>query len=165
MKYFEDGDILLSDFDGVFLNSEEHFQKVMKGEKALNRWMEYLNNINWKEFLRECDEIENASETFLELQELKILKGFITRIHSFEEGIEKSVFIREKGLLVPIYYVLPEQPKSNVYFPNSHTILLEDQIRNALDWEQKGGKSILLNPNTEIENKRLIKKLNHLLIK
>ena len=137
----------------------------MQGEKALERWMEYLNSIDWKVFLRECDEIENATETFLELQELKILKGFITRIHSFEEGIEKSVFIREKGLKVPIFYVLPEQPKSNVYLPNSHTILLEDQIGNALDWEQKGGKSILFNPNSELENKRLIKKINHLLLK
>ena len=32
MKYFEQGDILLSDFDGVFLDSQEQFLKVMKEE-------------------------------------------------------------------------------------------------------------------------------------
>ena len=109
MKYFEPGDILLSDFDGVYLDSQRRFAEFMKEEKSLELWTKYLNSINWYEFLRECKEMSNATETFLELQRLGILKGFITRIHSFNEGIEKGIFIREKGFVIPIYYVLPEQ--------------------------------------------------------
>ena len=165
MKYFKKGDILLSDFDGVYLKSQEQFERHMKGEKSPEKWLEYLISIKWRDFLRECEEMPKATETFLELQELNILKGFITRIHSFEEGIEKSIFIREKGLLVPLYYVLPEQPKSLVYLPNQKTVLLEDKEENASDWEKNRGRAIVLNPNAEEENKKLIKRLDSLLLK
>ena len=131
MKYFEPGDILLSDFDGVYIDSQRRFLEVMQNETSLVLWMEYLNSINWREFLRECDEMEHATDTFLKLQELKIFKGFITKIHSFEEGREKALFIREKGLDVPIYYVLPMQSKSRVYIPNRKIILLEE-LKNIL---------------------------------
>ncbi len=137
----------------------------MKEEKSLELWTQYLNSINWKEFLRKCNEIPNASNTFLELQKLGILKGFITRIHSFEEGKEKGLFIREKGFEVPMYYVLPEQPKSIVYVPNKKTILLEDKYENAYDWEEKGGKSIIFDPYAKEETGIVLKKISHLLKK
>ena len=131
MKYFQKGDILLSDFDGVFLDSQTRFNEVMKEETDFNKWMDFLNRIEWRSFLRECDLIPNALETFTELQRLKLLKGFITRIHSFEEGKEKAIFLRELGITVPIYYVLPEQPKSMVYLPSKKVILLDDDIENT----------------------------------
>ena len=137
----------------------------MKDEKSLELWTQYLNSINWKEFLRTCNEIPGASNTFLELQKLNILKGFITRIHSFEEGIEKSLFIREKGFKVPMYYVLPEQPKSNVYVPNKNTILLEDKYENAYDWEHNGGRSIIYDPYALEEDGTILKEISHLLKK
>ena len=165
MKFFEPGDILLSDFDGVYLDSQNRFKKVMNNNSTLQEWMEYLNSIKWYEFLRECEELPYATETFLELQKLGILRGFITRIHSFEEGQEKCSFIREKGLIVPMYYVMPEQPKSEVYLPNKKVILLEDKYENAEDWENKGGKSIVIDPNAEIESNKKIKTLRKLLTK
>ena len=165
MYYFEEGDILLTDFDGVYVDSQDRFLEVMQDEKSFDLWMEYLNSINWRTFLKECEENENATETFLVLQELGILQGFITKIHSFEEGKEKSNFIRERGLIVPIYYVLPQQAKSTVYIPNRKTILLDDNYENVIDWEDKGGKSIIFNPNSKKENKKLIKKLDKLLTK
>lgn len=165
IQYFQDGDVLLSDFDGVFLDSQKEFLKVMKNETSTSLWTEYLNSINWRDFLRQCDEIPEASSTFLGLQKMGILKGFITRIHSFEEGKEKSAFIREKGLFVPIYYVLPDQAKSMVYVPNQHTILLEDKYENALDWDKNGGRSIVYDPTTEEESPHLVKKISHLLRK
>ncbi len=165
MKYFEPGDILLTDFDGVFVDSQERFLEVMQDETSFELWMEYLNSINWKEFLRECEEMPNATEVFLELQELGILQGFITKIHSFEEGKEKCLFIRDKGLYVPIYYVLPEQAKSSVYIPRRNVVLLDDIYENAFDWEMNGGKSIIFNQNNKTENKKMIKRLDSLLTK
>ena len=162
MKYFKDGDILLSDFDGVYLDSQKEFLKVMKEEKSLELWMNYLNTIDWKKFLMECDEIPDANRTFLELQELKILRGFITRIHSFDEGFYKGNFLREKGLYVPIYYVLPKQEKSSVYLPNEHIILLEDNYHNASDWENHGGRSLIYDPNGK-EDEKVVKRLTYLL--
>ena len=163
MKYFNDGDILLSDFDGVFLDSQKRFNEVMKEERALDKWMDFLNGINWKEFLRECEFIEGAPEVFIELQKLKILKGFITRIHSFKEGKEKCHLLRELGILVPVYYVLPEQLKCDVYIPNRKVILLDDDEKNVFEWQKNGGKSILYDQNKKSCGKKYVKSLYDLL--
>ena len=165
MKYFKKKDELYSDFDGVYLNSQELFNEVMQGETSLDSWMKYLNSIDWKDFFKKCERIPEAKETFLELQELGILKGFITRIHSFDEGIEKGKLLRADGIIVPIYYVLPEQPKSVVIIPNSNKVLLEDDPKNTEDWELKGGHSILYNPSSPACTKKMIKKLPNLLSK
>ena len=165
MKYFNQGDILLSDFDGVYKNSQERFDTVMKDHTELNLWMEYLNSIDWHSFLRECDYIPEARETLLELQKLNILKGFITTIHSFYEGEEKTKILREDGFYVPVFFVLPEQPKTIVFPPTPRTIILEDKRKNALEWEKEGGKSILYNPQIDHSSKSQIKKLSHLLKK
>ncbi len=163
MKYFKDGDILLSDFDGVFLDSQTRFKEVMQEETALNKWMDYLSGIKWREFLHECNLIEGADEVFTELQRLEILKGIITRIHSFKEGEEKCLFLRELGIEVPIIYVLPEQPKNKVYIPNRKIILLDDYGKNCEGWEKDGGKSILYAPDKKRCGKKYVKSLYDLL--
>ena len=163
MKYFDEGDILLSDFDGVFLDSQKRFEEVMKEETSLEKWMDFLSGIHWKSFIRNCDFIPGALETFTELQKLQILKGFITCIHSFEEGKEKILFLRELGFKVPIYYILPEQQKSQIYVPNAKVILLDDKISNCMEWELKNGKSILYNPSFESTSKKYVKYLTDLL--
>ena len=43
MKYFNDGEILLSDFDGVFLDSQKRFNEVMKEDS--NSFPEFENYI------------------------------------------------------------------------------------------------------------------------
>lgn len=136
----------------------------MKNEKSQKLWKEYLNSINWKEFLRQCDEIPYAIETFLELQKLKILKGFIIRIHSFEEGREKLKLLREKGIVVPIYYVGPDDNKSSIYIPNKKTILLDDQRANIIDWKNNGGRTIIYDPVASEDNDEIIKEMDHLLL-
>lgn len=163
MKYFNDGDILLSDFDGVFLDSQKKFNEVMKEETDLDKWMDFLNGINWKKFVRECEFIPGAIETFTELQDLNILKGFITRIHSFDEGKEKCLLLRELGLYVPVYYSLPEQPKSSVYIPNRKVILLDDNLDNCNEWDLNNGKSILYDPTQKNCEKKYVKSLYDLL--
>lgn len=147
MKYFKSGDILLSDFDGVLLDSQDKFKEVMKDEVDFNKWFEYLTSINWETFFKECNEIPNAVKVLTELERLNILKGFITKIHSLEEGEEKSKIIREMNFIVPIFYVLPHQKKSKIYIPSNNTILLDDNINNCVDWILNGGKSIFYNSN------------------
>ena len=125
--------------------------------------MDFLSSINWKKFLRECDLVPKALETFTELQRLKILRGFITTIHSFDEGKEKCILLRELGMIVPVYYVLPEQPKHSVYIPNRKVILLDDKEKNCDGWEREHGKSILFNPQEKNCGKKYVKCLSELL--
>ena len=46
MKYFNDEDILLSDFDGVLLDTITKFKEVMKDDKCFDNWNNYLNIYN-----------------------------------------------------------------------------------------------------------------------
>ena len=163
MKYFDEKNILLADFDGVLLDSQEKYNEIMGLETDFDLWLEYLNNIDWYSFLRSCNEIEGAIETFLELQDLNILKGIITRIHSFNEGEEKCIFLRELGINVPVYYALQTQPKSMVYIPNKNTILVDDEIKNIIEWENSGGIGLLYNPKIKRSSQKIITKIPNLL--
>lgn len=163
MKYFKKGDILLSDFDGVFLNSQERFDEVMKEEKSFALWKNYLKNLDWVTFLKECQEIPGAEEIFKELIDKDILKGFLLQINSIKEGQAKANYIREKGMIIPIHYVLAPQTKSYIYPPNEHIILLDDKIINTEDWEDHGGKAILYGSKVKKKSKSQINNLSDLL--
>ena len=153
----------LIDFDGVIVNSIEIFKRDMGKKTDLDEWMEYLSNIKWFDFLRECDEIDNSFLTLKELERINKLYAIITRIHSFSEGKEKQVFLREKGIKAPIIYTLPEQRKSDVFIPSMEFVLIDDDVRNCKDWERSGGKALLFNPNIETENEKVVKSLKKLL--
>ena len=163
MKYFKENSILLSDFDGVLLDTQSKFNEVMKDETDFNLWNNYLNGIDWNKFYKTSDEIPNAKHVLKELEKLKILKGFITKIHSLYEGEEKLKIIRKMNFSVPIYYVLPKQRKSEVYKPDSNIVLLDDGFDNVVDWEMNGGSSILYNHNTNHAKKIVINNMTDLL--
>ena len=163
MKYIKEKDILLSDFDGVLFDSQSKFKEVMKEETDFNLWNEYLNSINWSIFYKNCNLVKDSYETLSELEKLKILKGFITKIHSIYEGEEKLKILRDMGFKVPVYYVLPFQRKDEIYVPNNNTILLDDSVNNLIEWEKSGGKVLLYDPNSNIKSSNTIKNLKDLL--
>ena len=154
---------LYIDFDGVILDSEKRFKKDMIGKTKLEDWIEYLSTIEWFNFLRECNQIDESLDTLKKLQKYKQLKGIITKIHVFEEGIQKAVFLRENGIIVPIHYVLPMQNKSTIVKPSKNKILVDDDIKNCIDWEKNGGTAILFDPYAKTEDKKAIKTLKKLL--
>ena len=163
MELFQTGDILLSDFDGVVLDSQKRFNEVLSADQSIEKWMDFLNGINWRKFLQECEFIPGAVETLLELQRMGILKGFIPKIHNLTEGTEKAFILRDLGFHVPIYYVLPEQEKSSVYIPNRKVWLLDDKEKNCDNWLQNGGKSILYDPEEKSCGKTYVKSMYDLL--
>ena len=57
--------------------------------------------------------------------------------------------IRDNGVELPILFVPPSIKKSQIYIPNNHSILIDDSIKNLIDWEQSGGKGIYFNENCE----------------
>ena len=153
----------LVDFDGVILDSQDRFLEVMKDKKDLYEWMDYLSSIEWFKFLRVCEEIDESLSILEKLQKLRKLKAVITKIHSFEEGKEKLLYLREKGIEVPIIYTLPEQKKSDVVIPNSNLVLVDDSRTNYTDWINAGGDALLFDPKNKSANYKKIKSLKQLL--
>ncbi len=153
----------LVDFDGVILDSQDRFQADMKDNVDFNDWMEYLNSLNWYNFIRECSEIDESLSVLEQLQRLKKLRAIITSIHSFQEGKEKELFLREKNIIVPIIYVLPRQKKSEVYIPTIYDTLVDDKQKNCDEWILAGGSAILFDSHLEKPEKDKIKSLKQLL--
>ncbi len=151
------------DFDGVILDSQDRFLDVMGSSTDLDEWMDYLASLEWKKFLRECNEIDNSISTLDELQKYRKLKGIITQIHCFNEGKEKLLFLRERGIIVPVIYVLPEQRKSTVIIPNKNLVLVDDKVRNCKQWTNDGGSSLQFDPHSTGNEKGKIKSLKQLL--
>ncbi len=156
-------DEYLIDFDGVILDSQERYKRDMKDNRDLYAWIDYLSSIEWYRFLRECNQIDESLSVLNELQRLKRLKAIITRIHAFEEGKEKLVYLREKGIKVPVLYVLPEQKKSEVLIPERNMVLVDDDYKNCIDWELAGGRSLLFRPDNALHDLKTIKSLKQLL--
>ena len=151
------------DFDGVILDSQDRFASIMKNVEDLNEWMDYLCSIKWYSFLRECNEIDDSISVLKELQKMQKLQAIITSIHSFSEGKEKQIYLRERKIIVPIIYVLPEQKKSSVYIPNQFEILVDDKPKNCNDWILAGGQALLFDYHETDNEKGKIKTLKQLL--
>ena len=65
---------------------------------------------------------------------------------------------------VPILFVPPHVKKSQIYLPNNGEILIDDSIKNLIDWEQKGGKSIYFSEKSDVSSQfETIKALNKIL--
>lgn len=152
----------LVDFDGVILDSQARFDREM--HSLLDEdWFDYLINIKWYEFLRECEEIDESTKTLIELQHYRKLKGIITAIHSLEEGKQKLIYLREKQIEVPVFYTLPGQQKNEVFIPTPDVILVDDKIKNFNNWEAANGSALLFNPYDTTGNPKIIKSLKQLL--
>ena len=59
-------------------------------------------------------------------------------------------------------YIYPGQI---IYIPKKNVVLLDDIYENVFDWELNGGRSIIFDPKNKVENKKLVKKLDSLLLK
>ena len=153
----------LVDFDGVILDSQKKFDEAMKDTTDFDIWYNYLNSINWHEFYASCDEIDDAFNSLNRLQEKKKLKAILTAIHSFEEGNEKALILRNNKIYVPIIFVLPNQDKSIIYPPMDEDILIDDKEKNCKDFENAGGKALLFRPKINYDSKKTVKSLKELL--
>ena len=153
----------LIDFDGVILDSQSRFEVDMKGNTNFDDWLNYLSSIEWYHFLRECNEIDGSLSTLQELQKYKKLRAIITAIHSFEEGRQKLIYLRDNHIEVPVLYVLPEQKKSDIFIPKRNTVLVDDKLNNCIDWNNSGGVSLLFDCNDNTGSKEIIKSLKQIL--
>ncbi len=153
----------LVDFDGVILDSQDRFLIDMKDNINPDDWMIYLNSLNWYNFIRECSQIDESLSVLEQLQRLKKLKAIITSIHSLEEQKEKTLFLRENKIIVPIISVGSGLKKSDVYIPNIYDTLVDDKKENCEEWILAGGSAILFDSHAKNNEKDKIKSLKQLL--
>ena len=151
------------DFDGVIFDTEKRVLERKKQKPNIS-WDEFFEKLNWFQLLEESKIINNAIDYILEGQTKSKQIAILTKIHTLVEMEAKVKSLRSRKIEVPILFVPPHIKKSQIYLPNNGEILIDDSIKNLIDWEQKGGKSIYFNEDLEaVSQFETVKTLNKIL--
>lgn len=132
------------DFDGVIFDTEKRVIERKKQRPDIS-WDEFFEKLNWFELMDEATVINNAIDYILEGQSKSKRLAILTKIHTLIEMEAKVQSLRSRKVELPIFFVPPHVKKSQIYIPNNGEILIDDSIKNLIDWEQKGGKSVYFN--------------------
>lgn len=140
------------DFDGVIFDTEKRVVE-RKNQKPDMSWNEFFEELDWFQLLEESKVINNAIDYILKGQTRSEQLFILTKIHTLVEMEAKTKLLRNKKIEVPILFVPPHVKKSQIYLPNNGEILIDDSIKNLIDWEQNGGNSIYFNEDLESVSK------------
>ncbi len=132
------------DFDGVIFDTEKRVAE-RKNENPNLTWNEFFDNLDWFQLLDEAKVINNAIDYILDGQTRTKQLAVLTKIHTLLEMEAKTKALRSRKIKIPILFVPPHIKKSQIYLPNNGEILIDDSIKNLVDWKQKGGTGIYFN--------------------
>ena len=132
------------DFDGVIFDTEKRVVE-RKNENPNLTWNEFFDNLDWVQLLDEAKVINNAIDYILDGQTRTKQLAVLTKIHTLLEMEVKTKALRSRKIKIPILFVPPHIKKSQIYLPNNGEILIDDSIKNLIDWKQKGGTGIYFN--------------------
>lgn len=151
------------DFDGVIFDTEKRVVE-RKNQNPDISWNEFFEKLDWFQLLEESKVINNAIDYILEGQAQLKQIAILTKIHTLVEMEAKVKALRSRKVEVPVLFVPPHVKKSQIYLPNNGEILIDDSVKNLIDWEQKGGKGIHFNEELDsIEPFETIKTLSKIL--
>lgn len=152
------------DFDGVIFDTEKRIVEK-KNQNSDISWSEFFEKLDWFQLLEESKVINNAIDYILKGQSKSKQIVILTKIHTLVEMEAKVKTLRSRKVEVPILFVPPHVKKSQVYLPNNGEILIDDSVKNLIDWERSGGQSIYFNEElVSIPSFRTIKSLNKVLL-
>ena len=138
------------DFDRVIFDTEKRV--VEKKQNPDISWNEFFEKLDWFQLLEESQVINNAIEYILECQVRSQQIAILTKIHTLIEMEAKVKALRSRKVEVPVLFVPPHIKKSQIYLPNNGEILIDDSIKNLIDWELNGGKGIYFNEDLTSNN-------------
>jgi len=141
-------DKIFIDFDGVIFDTEQRVVE-QKNKNPNISWDEFFENLDWFKLLEEAKVINYAIEHILEAQSKGKQIQILTKIHTLLEMQAKVYALRRRKVEVPILFVPPHVKKSQIYIPNNGEILVDDSIKNLVDWKKNGGTSIYFNEELE----------------
>lgn len=151
------------DFDGVIFDTEKRVvdRKNLRPDIS---WNAFFEELDWFELLEEAKVINNAIDYILEAQSKSKQIAILTKIHTLLEMEAKVRALRSRNIEIPILFVPPHIKKSQIYLPNNGEILIDDSIKNLIDWEQKGGRGLYFSENLDFSNQfEVVKSLRRIL--
>ena len=137
--------MLYIDFDGVILDTapllfddwinNPHRHLLTEEDK-----IRYIQSSNWHYIINNSLVINDAIYYLNNISPIK--SSILTKIHSQQEGIEKVIWLREKGIKQSIILV-PYRLKKVDMVSAKDNILVDDCLQKLREWQQCGGEPIL----------------------
>lgn len=151
------------DFDGVIFDTEKRVIERKNRNPDIS-WDKFFESLDWFELLEESQVINDAIDYILEGQAREKQIVILTKIHTLVEMEAKVKALRSREVEVPILFVPPHVKKSQIYLPNNGEILIDDSLKNLIDWQQKGGTGVYFNEElVSVPQFRTIKTLSKIL--
>ena len=151
------------DFDGVIFDTEKRVVERKKLRPDIS-WNVFFEELDWFELLEEAKVINNAIDYILEAQSKSKQIAILTKIHTLIEMEAKVRALRSRNVEIPILFVPPHIKKSQIYLPKNGEILIDDSVKNLIDWEQKGGRGLYFSENLDSSNQfEVVKSLRRIL--
>lgn len=145
------------DFDGVILDSEE---RILKQKLSSNLdWDDFFQTVDWFQLLSTSKIINDSVNYILEKQKSYKNLAILTKIHTVNEMLAKTEYIRNKQIEIPIFFVPPRTTKSEIYHPKNGEILIDDSLKNLKDWKLHGGTGIYFSLSHQSQEFKTIKSL------
>lgn len=143
------------DCDGVILDTEfglfDEYNKLKNMGVDIKR-LTYLQQLDWREWIRRATIINNAIAIIKEHNSDDI--EILTKVHSLSEGLAKIEYFRELGIKNNIVLVPNDLSKSSVVQAKGN-LLVDDSIKNLDDWSVHNGIPLFFNAIGE--NKSIFK--------
>lgn len=135
--YIDFDGVIQETWDIIFQNYKYQYHTDILDEDNLRKSM---LDIGWNNILEKSIEI---NESYRKLHQLmkKYEVTIITKVNSVEEQEAKMLFLKERNIL-DIIFVPYDLSKTDFVDPYN-SILIDDDISNLEEWNQKGGISIL----------------------
>ncbi len=132
------------DYDGVIGNTEiglfDEYYRQKEKDKELTK-IQYLIDFDWRSWLRKAGPKDNAFNILN--SHAPSTAQILTRCWSVSEAKEKIIYMKENGVKNTIIIVPYDLPKTMVVEAKG-SILVEDQLCNAVDWIKSGGIALML---------------------
>ncbi len=158
---------LYIDFDGVILDtitpSYNKMQEIGIDSKNAEKVIEYYENVDWKEFIKESPEINDGLECIKKIFESnKYNVSILTHVTSLNEALAKIHFIRKTIKEITIIPVPKKISKTKMVNVNN-SILIDDYAGNLKEWEEEGGIAVKFSTKLNGKGYRVIDKLDQIL--
>lgn len=137
---------LYIDFDGVILDTIKSTYKLMDqsgiDKYNLKEARVFYRTLDWRKTLENTPEIHHSIDKIKKLMESKLFDvSVLTHIVSYDEGVAKIDYLRQRIPELPVVLVPKEFSKAEVVNPKD-AILVDDYTVNLKEWKNKDGIGI-----------------------
>lgn len=141
--------IIYVDFDGILVDTwptiEKNYRNIYYSDTIEEmKLRQMFQELDWKEVLYTSKKNKENIDIIRDNTKYKL--KILTKINSENEKENKIKFLKKYGVGAEIITLYIDESKSTIVNPVGN-VLIDDELKNIEEWEEKGGKGILYSKN------------------